>query len=156
MVEQWLIDGYNLLHALQSQSPQRSPLSREKLFSLSAEFASSKKVHTLLVLDGAGDEAEFGPYRTDHLDVVFSQKVPADTYIEKYVYEHRDQRQMVVVTDDRAISNIARGSGARVLSTKLFSQILEECRKERTDLSQKETSRGHGFHRPFDDKLKDL
>ena len=153
MSEQWLIDGYNLLHALQERTSRKTPLSREQLLSRIAEFASSKKLSTLIILDGVGDNAEFKAYRTEHLDVVYSQKAPADSYIEKYLFEHRQERSLVVVTDDRAISNLARGGGARVLGTTAFAELLEEARKEGADYIQKERSRGHGFHRPFEDKL---
>jgi hypothetical protein len=60
------------------------------------------------------------------------------------------------VTDDRAVSNIGRGGGARVLSTSIFAELLKECRKEESDVLNKARSREHGFHRPFEDKLKDL
>ena len=153
MAEQWLIDGYNLLHALQDRNARKSSLSREQLFSCVAQFASSKKLPTLIVLDGVGDNSELKPHRTKHLEVVYSQKVPADSYIERYVFEHRQEQSLVVVTDDRAISNLARGGGARVLGTSAFAELLEEARKEGADIIQKERSRGHGFHRPFEDKL---
>ena len=155
MAEQWLIDGCNLLHALQSQTSKRSSLSREKLFALIAEFASFKKTHTLLVLDGVGDEGELRAYRTAYFEAVFSQKDSADACIEKYLFQHRQTQDLVVVTDDRAISNMGRGGGARVLSTSMFAELLKECRKEASDVLHKEKSREHGFNRPFEDKLKD-
>ena len=156
MAEQWLIDGYNLLHALQSQSPQKTSLPRERLFALVAEFASFKKLRTLLVLDGVGDEGQLRAYCTDDFEVVFSQNVTADAYIEKYLYEHRDKIRLTVVTNDRAIANIGRGSGAAVLSGSRFFELMKECKKESSEFLEKEKSRGHRFHRPFEDKLKDL
>ena len=155
MAEQWLIDGYNLLHALQSKTPRKAPLSREQLFAQVAEFASLKKTHTLLVLDGVGDEGELRAYRTGYFEAIFSQSVSADACIEKYLFQHRQTQSLVVVTDDRAISNMGRGGGARVLSTSMFAKMLKECAKEASDVLHKEKSREHGFHRPFDDKLKD-
>jgi len=154
MAEQWLIDGYNLLHALSSQSPKKSSLTREKLFALVAEFADFKNYSTLLVLDGVGDEGQLSAYQTVYLKVVFSQKVSADTYIEKYLYEHRKKQRLVVVTDDRAIANMGLGFGASVLSTAHFFERLKESRKEESEFLQKEKTREHGFHRPFEDKLK--
>ena len=155
MAEQWLIDGYNLLHAYQSHLSSKTALPREKMFALAADFASFKKFRTLLVLDGAGDEGQLKAYGTAYLEVVFSQKVSADAYIEKYLYDHRDRGRLMVVTNDRAITNIARGSGAGVLSTSQFFDLVAECRKEADEFLQKERSRGHRFHRPFEDKLKD-
>ena len=156
MAEQWLIDGYNLLHALQSRTPKKSPLSREQLLALVAEFASFKKIRTLLVLDGVGEEGELSACRTTYFEAIFSQKVSADACIEKYLFQHRRTQTLVVVTDDRAVSNMSRGSGARVLSTSMFAELLKESRKEESDILSKKKSREHGFHRPFEDKLKEL
>lgn len=156
MAEQWLIDGYNLLHALQSLPSKKASLPREKLFALVAEFASFKKIRTLLILDGTGDEGQLHAYHTSYFEVVFSQKMSADAYIEKYMYEQRAKQRLVVVTNDRAILNMARGSGAGVLSTSQFFELFQECKKEGSEFLQKEKSREHGFHRPFEDKLKDV
>lgn len=155
MAEQWLIDGYNLLYAHQSQSPKKTSLPLEKLYAIVAEFASFKKQHTLLVLDGSGDEKQLHAYSTAFFKVVFSQKVSADAYIEKVLYEERNKQTLVVVTNDRAITNIAHGSGASVLSTSQFFELAKECKKEAEEFLQKGKSREHGFHRPFEDKLKD-
>ena len=152
MVEQWLVDGYNLLHALQARTP-RDPLSREDLFCLAAGFASFKKCDVLLVLDGAGPEADLEGYATTHFKAVFSQKGTADAYIERFLYEHRATHRMTVVTDDRAIADIGRGGGAQVLSTLSFAEMLKECSKENSDTLDKERSKGHRFNRPFEDKL---
>ena len=156
MAEQWLIDGYNLLHALKSFASPKIPLSREQLFGLLVEFASFKKIQTLLVLDGAGDEGELRAYRTDFFEAVYSHAVSADACIEKYLFQHRQTKSLVVVTDDRAVSNMGRGGGARVLSTSTFAEMLKECKKEEADVLNKKKAREHGFHRPFEDKLKDL
>ena len=156
MAEQWLIDGYNLLYALQSQSPKKSSPSRERLLAMVAEFASFKNTAVLLVLDGVGDPGELGACRTSCFEAVYSQKIPADAYIEKHLYENREKQRLVVVTDDRAITNIARGCGASVLGTSAFAELLKECKKEGSDFLQKGKSREHGFHRPFEDKLKDV
>ena len=154
MTEQWLIDGYNLLYALQ-QTPEKS-LPREELLSRVAEFASFKKTRILLVLDGTGDEGELDGWRTDCFEAVFSKKMPADTYIEQYLFEHRQSRQISVVTNDRAIANLARGGGARVLSTGVFWDLLTDCKKESSEILRIKKTREHGFNRPFDEKLKDL
>ena len=156
MAEQWLIDGYNLLRALQSSQSKKNHLTREQLFELAAQFASFTKSGVLMVLDGVGSNDELQAHNTENFHVVFSQKISADTYIEQYLYQERGKLSMIVVTDDRAITHIARGGGAQVLGTALFAENLEQCRKHRSEILNKEESRGHGFHRPFEDKLKDL
>ena len=154
--EQWLIDGYNLLRSLQSRQSKKNPWSCEQLFGCVAQFASFKKLSTLIVLDGVGDDNEWLAYQTDGFRVVFSQKDPADAYIERFLFQQRGKLRMTVVTDDRAIANISRGGGAQVISTVLFAEMLEDCRKGHQETLDKERSRLYGFHRPFEDKLKDL
>ena len=156
MAEQWLIDGYNLLHAIRSVAPKRSLPSREQLFAWISEFASFKKTNTLIVLDGVGDDQELRSYRTPNFEAVYSREIPADTYIERYLFQNREKMRMVIVTDDRAIANSGRGGGSQVLSTTAFVELLKECKKEGSEFLQKEKSREHGFNRPFKDKLKDL
>ena len=156
MAEQYLIDGYNLLHALKAGSAKKVFPSREQLFAWFAEFASFKNTDTLLVLDGVGGDEELGAYQTKNFKVVFSRKVPADTYIERFLFQNRGKLLMTVVTDDRAIADMGRGGGSRVLSTSVFEEMLKDCKKEGSKFLDKECSREHGFNRPFDDKLKEL
>ena len=154
MAEEWLIDGYNLLHAWPAGKRSQKK-SRETLLSELAGFAALKAQRMKVVLDGKGDESELKVHHTEFLHVVYSQKVSADAYLERELFERRGKAQFTVVTNDRAIANIARGSGERVWSTEVFLQILKESRSESSDIEHRNKSRSHGFNRPFDDKLKD-
>ena len=153
MLEEWLVDGYNLLHACASEASRRK-VSRETLLSELAGFAASKAQRMLVVLDGSGDPAEWQAHHSEFLRVVYSQKVSADAYLERHLFEHRGKANFTVVTNDRAITNIARGGGARVLGTETFLEMIRETRKESSETLQKNKARSHGFNRPFDDKLK--
>ena len=85
---------------------------------------------------------------------MYSQKVSADHHIEKYIYQHKAAMTFVVVTDDRTISGLARGGGARVLKNSQFLEMLKEERQEKDVTLLNEKVRSHGFNRPFDDKFK--
>ena len=153
MVEEWLVDGYNLLHACAPGRP--SPKNtRETLLSDLAGFAASKGQRMLVVLDGCGEESELKVHHTEFLHVVYSQKVTADAYLERQLFERRAQALFTVVTNDRAISNIARGAGARVMGTEAFLEAMKESRKESSETLHKNKARSHGFNRPFEDKLQ--
>jgi predicted RNA-binding protein with PIN domain len=90
MPEEWLIDGYNLLHDLAVPKEQKSQKTREQMFALLAEFASNVSARcVLVVLDGTGNDDDFTAYQTRTLRIVYSQKVSADSYIEKYLFEKR-------------------------------------------------------------------
>lgn len=156
MVEEWLVDGCNLLHAYPSGRSSKDKNSRAVLLSALAGFSASQEKHMLVVLDGKGEPAELDIHHTSLFRVVYSQKVSADACIERILFERRSQARFTVVTDDRAISNIARGSGAMVVGTAPFLEMLKESRKESTEALDKGKLRSHGFNRPFEDKLKDI
>ena len=156
MVEEWLVDGFNLLHACLSAKSSKKKIAREDFLSELAGFAALKGRRMLVVLDGMGAAAELDIHHTPLFHVVYSQKVSADACIERLLYERRSEARFTVVTDDRAISNIARGSGALVVGTAQFLEMLKESRNEGAESLNKSKLRAHGFHRPFEDKLKDL
>ena len=110
----------------------------------------------LLVLDGKCEFAELDIHHTALFRVVYSQKVSADTFIERILFDRRTEARFTVVTDDRAITNIARGSGALVVGTTQFLDLMKESKKEGAESVDKGKLRSHGFHRPFEDKLKDI
>ncbi len=158
MNEEWLIDGYNLLHAITSlkNSPHSWPSDRVGLCSLLAGFAASKKQNMQAVFDGVGAPAEMKVHSTRYFEAVYSQKVSADHYIEKYIYTHKSVKRFIVVTDDRTITDIAHGGGARVLKNSLFLEMLREAGKEDKASLDRQEIRSHGFNRPLDQKLKDM
>ena len=153
MSEEWLIDGYNLLHATVSKSPKRSKPPKEILLNALANFAEGRGCKMLVVLDGTGPAEELEVYKTKYFEVCYSQSVSADSVIERRLYQNKGI-SFVVVTGDSAVSQMARGSGARVMTTEDFLQLLEEFQKERKDLLWKRETAARGFNRPFGDKLK--
>ena len=156
MTEEWIIDGYNLLHELQSSKNQfNGKLDRLVFFALLADFASAMKIQALLVLDGAGDEAELAVHRTSCFNILYSQKINADTWIERCLFEKRMTTRLVVVTSDRAISRLARGGGARVIRSSEFWVMMKEARTESCQKLLKDQVQTHGFNRPFEDRLRE-
>jgi len=154
--DEWLIDGYNLLHSLKVGAEKEFLSSRSAFLERLASFASSTGSHVLVVLDGKAQDAELESYRTQFFQVIFSQDVSADCCIEKYLYEKRGQSSIMVVTKDRAISNMARGSGARVMANEQFIRLLQSIVKETKNILFEREVDSRKFHRPFEDKLKDF
>ena len=155
MSEEWLIDGYNLLYTITPKNQKKSKISKEAVFGLLADFASAGDRRVLMVLDGKGGDEEFQAFKTKSFGVVYSQSVSADSYIEKYLYENKGRGMKMVVTRDRAVAQIARGTGARVMEPGEFLELLESGRKDAADILFKHKAKAHGFNRPFGDKLKD-
>ena len=153
MTEEWLIDGYNLLYDLQHRKSGKSVVSRESLFHALANFSSASGRTVLVVLDGKGDDSDWAPFKTSKLEILYSKAVSADTHIEKILCERKGLCQFYVVTRDRAITNMARGFGAQVLTTELFITMLTESESENKETMLRHRIKGLGFNRPFGDKL---
>lgn len=107
-----------------------------------------------MVLDGVGSPDELAVHKTSYFEAVYSQKVSADHYIEKYIYQNKLAVAFLVVTNDRTISEMARGGGARVLKNSQFLEMLKETGGESKAALENEEARSHGFNRPFDNQLK--
>ena len=155
-MQEWLVDGYNLLNARPRGESPKSKRNVGVLLAQLAGFASANGNRMLVVLDGAGDPAELDIHHTALFRVVYSQNVSADACIERLLFERRGQAEFTVVTNDRAIANIARGAGAVVMASEAFLEMLKGSQKDRLDTLDKRDARSHGFNRPFDEKLKDL
>lgn len=160
MSEEWVIDGYNLFYDRSSESrTSNSKIPKTDLTALIhrlAGFAASKKDHRLLlVFDGHIPENEWKVLATPSFQIISSGKITADSVIEKYLCDNKGRR-MIVVTKDRAVCQMAFGSGAGVLEPKEFMRLVEQSEKESRENLFREDVRSHGFHRPFGDKLSDL
>jgi len=129
---------------------------RQDLFEILANFSGQGDRRLTLVLDGKGNDEEFRPYLHKTFHIVYSQSVSADSYIEKIVYEKKGKVPLMVVTKDRAITNMARGGGARVMNPEDFIDLVKSSKEEGKDILFKHKVESHGFNRPFQDKLKHL
>lgn len=128
-------------------------MTRERLFALVADFAAHGGRKTLMVLDGKGPAADLASCETAYFSVMYSGAATADTYIERYLCENKQRVSFVVVTGDNAIARLALGWGARVKRADEFLELLAEAEKERADRLFQDKIKGHGFNRPFGDKL---
>lgn len=122
---EYLIDGYNLLHA-RPRAGHRGDASlearRERLLRLLETAAALAGVRCTVVWDGAGeriDEPESGP---DSLirSIFTDRRTLADSLIERLTYA--STASFVVVTSDRAVAAVCRGRGARVLACREFER----------------------------------
>ncbi|MBI2095631.1 MAG: NYN domain-containing protein [Candidatus Omnitrophica bacterium] len=146
MPEEWLIDGFNLLYRLKNRQ-------LSALFGLVADFAAARRCLALVVLDGKGNDEECAAFQTPSFQIRYSKEVSADAVIERRLCEKKGLAAFVVVTGDRAITQMARGSGARVIGADEFISLLNQTRKENSELLFKRSIESHGFHRPFEGKI---
>jgi predicted RNA-binding protein with PIN domain len=106
----YLFDGYNLLHAGPFES------SRELADAL-ASFVAERGARGVVVFDGVGDDAAYGP-----LEIRFARH--ADTLLERLAAEHRRRVEVVLVTSDTTVTSAA-GIDVKHVSSQTFVRELE-------------------------------
>jgi predicted RNA-binding protein with PIN domain len=105
----YLFDGYNLLHA--------GPFAdRVALVDSLASFVAVSGARGIVVFDGAGDDADFGP-----LAVRFAPD--ADTLLERLAVQYRTRERVVVVSSDATVVGTA-GREVANLSARTFFRDL--------------------------------
>lgn len=103
----YLFDGFNVLHAGDFADVREL---RDAL----ASFVALRGARGILVFDGIGDSARYGP-----LEVRYSKN--ADALLERLAAEHRDTERVCLVSSDLAV----RGTAGQEVST-LSSRLLVE------------------------------
>jgi predicted RNA-binding protein with PIN domain len=123
----FVIDAFNLIHAIPEIRESARPhvdflrLIRER------RLAGSSNNRVVIVFDGypvsdVGGEREY--------EIVFAKNESADDVIRKYVAKSKHPRQITVVSDDRAVRNEARASGADTMKNTEFLGTKASSKRE--------------------------
>ena len=120
----YLIDGYNLLRAVQ-KTEEFSTLTDVQMCRAISDYLSSVRDHGHVVFDGIGppDKAAFGGI--PGLEVYFSgASCEADDIIEDKIFDNTAPKSLVVVSSDRRIRQAAAKRKAIDVPADLFWQTL--------------------------------
>lgn len=109
----YLFDGYNLLHAGGFTDVRAL---RDAL----ASFVALRGARGILVFDGTGEPARYGP-----LEVRYARS--ADALLERLAAQHRGRERVCVVSSDRAVRGAA-GQEVATLEARRFLAELEPVR----------------------------
>lgn len=111
-----IVDGNNILPALKIFRPPEVEQFLQKI-----ELAAvSKDWEAVVIFDGT---PRYLPRESGALTVIYAVGKPADTLIERKVYQTPDRMTVAVVTQDRAVGHLVSGFGARVWSAQ---RLVEE------------------------------
>jgi predicted RNA-binding protein with PIN domain len=114
----WLVDGYNVLHAVVLGGKDRSRWwtgsRRRELLERASGFDAD--VEIWIVFDGPDDSGAVADERGPHC--VFADS--ADAWLVERVRRAEDPTSIAVVTSDRQVAGRARGRGARIVSPQDF------------------------------------
>ena len=115
----YVIDAFNLIHSVDGLSESANP--RAGLIALlkAQRPEGSPANRVVIVFDGYPAEG------VDHersYEVTFSKNRTADDAIREYLERAPHPRQVVVVSNDRAVRDAARACGARPMKNEEFLQ----------------------------------
>jgi ribosomal protection tetracycline resistance protein len=141
-----VVDGYNILHAwpeLKEVMNENLERAREKLIAILTELAETHDKKVIVVFDGGkvGHWVERIP--NPHVKVIFAAKpVTADTEIERFVYNQKNKREIMVATSDRAQQLMVAHMGTQFLNAIKFKELIDDSQKALTkEIKRYEKSR---------------
>jgi predicted RNA-binding protein with PIN domain len=105
----YLFDGYNVLHAA-------GLTDRAQLIDDLASFVALRGARGIVVFDGAGAEASYGP-----LEVRFAAH--ADALLERLAAENREKERVCLVSSDAAVRGTS-GQAVAKISSREFASTL--------------------------------
>lgn len=135
---QWLIDGYNLMHASGAAGDPGSSAEtfrrrrRRFLNELAARLGSQRARETTIVFDAKSPPTDF-PLESTYqgLQVIFALgDENADARIEELIAAHSAPKALTVVSSDRRVRQAASRRRARALTSDEFLDRLDRLRPE--------------------------
>ncbi len=127
----YMVDGYNVLHALDDAPLDNLAMGREKVIDLACDFAGYVSASLVLIFDAyLQDSARASVSQRDNITVVYTRNgQTADMYIEEKARELGDRYRIIVVTSDNLEQLSVFSAGASRLSSREFLARYNNMRK---------------------------
>jgi len=140
-----LIDGYNLLRAIQNYSEEMAAITDTILCAVLSEYLRKNRKRAQIIFDGIGppDKTELFSFRNPK--VVFSgPTLEADDIIEQLILNNTAPKRLTVVSSDRRIKDAARKRKAITINSLDFWAGVVKCleRKPKHSPEPREKSLG--------------
>lgn len=122
-----IIDGYNVLHAIPALKKtllQDAHTAREMFIHAVSRMSHTRKFRCTIVFDGA--EPSGTAKQTSHapVHVVYSFPETADARIRRMIEQSKQRTQLVIVSSDRGITDLARVCSCQVHTAQHFANLL--------------------------------
>ncbi len=144
MIKAFLIDGYNLIHALglipKNQQARELERARRRMLEFLASIHKGSEIKVTVIFDAAFPP----PHRTSEqnyqgIDVVFAVDYDeADTMIEEIIRRYSHPRNLAVVSDDHRIQRAARKRQCRIMGCTAYVDWLNKEKNRRNQELQPE------------------
>jgi predicted RNA-binding protein with PIN domain len=146
----YLIDGYNLLRAVQSIHEGYAEINEDGLCRILSEYIKIKRSRGQIIFDGIGPPDRSILCGYGNLEVYFSgQRLEADDVIEDKIESNTAPKRLIVVSTDRRVRSAANSRRAVAVRSNLFfddvikvldkSKITPEPKQKRHGLTEAET-----------------
>lgn len=115
----YLIDGYNLLHALKdNRHAAVDHVARLRMLELLSMFARRKNRDVVCYLDGTGGDIQPGELNRPGVRVKFCgpESQSADRAICRFVEEALEPHELTVISNDREVRTTCRREGAKIIT----------------------------------------
>jgi predicted RNA-binding protein with PIN domain len=128
MSQHYVVDGYNLLYAL----PEMPAGSWEDKRNSLLKSLLDRRPHGANRLTVVFDSREGFGNREMHqtIEVIFTAGETADEWITAFVRKTPQPRSVIVVTDDKGLQRMIRGTGAKSLGAKEFWSRVPTARSQ--------------------------
>jgi small GTP-binding protein len=134
----YLVDGYNVMHALEDISLDDLTMAREKVIDLVCDFAGYVAAQCVLVFDAyLQDSSKVSVSERDNITIVYTKShQTADMYIEATAKELKDKYRLIVVTSDALEQLSIFSSDAFRLSSREFLARYHNMQKNMTHIEK--------------------
>ncbi len=125
----YIIDGYNLIHAIPSLKKTLAhdgETARELLIHSIAQLTHRKKFRCTIVFDGTSPQNSTKHSNHAPVHVIFSSPRNADANIKQIIEHSKNRSLLVIVSSDREILNFAKVCSCQTHTSNYFANLLSE------------------------------
>lgn len=133
----FILDGYNIIKRTPSLDLPNLKESRENLINiiLNTRPQGSLKNKLTIIFDGKPDILHHKS--TSGIEVVFSENESADDLIKRIINKSHNQRNICLVTDDKALISSVKYLGIKIFSVLSFLSKMQRPQVKKNDLDEK-------------------
>lgn len=134
----YIIDGYNLIHAIPSLKKtlaHNGESARELLIHSVAQLTHKKKFRCTIVFDGVAPNNSVKQSVHAPVHVIFSSPINADSKIKQMIEQSKNRSLLVIISSDREIMNFAKVCSCQTHTSNYFANLLSETNDTVTEKS---------------------
>ncbi|MCA8913107.1 MAG: NYN domain-containing protein [Planctomycetes bacterium] len=139
----YVIDGYNLLHALRKipgELPKDFGRARARVIALLSQFAQRESTKVRIFFDGTPGRLDDGDLDYPGVKVVFCGpgRESADHAVREFVLNAMEPFKLKVVSSDLEVAKSCKLNGAKVISSQVMATLLGKLTPDRGEPARPE------------------